>query len=285
MIALKIYSHNRYRYCLALTHFGARPQLLRDANFRLASYSLCLSLISLDVQLYSPTAHLLIECSAMSNRLVCERDWSPLREPCLSRTKSSQFGNAVLDRSKPLKYDIRSGNLVDQCVLCSLVACQLDKREPRSSLTFEVASVSVSRWSELFPLMPNPRIRDGSQTTPDGATWLEDPLDYSKFRMSFDNDETGREDTFLLLMFTKDSTEANFGLTRSFCGLIVEELRKPVQSLFKRAGILNSTCVRSCGRDSRSHRLEQHPSAAQVRDYSIMWDLQHAPTEDLTDIK
>jgi hypothetical protein len=121
------------------------------SQLRKTDLTLPACLLSMSNAIFPPHAQILIpliECSIMTNPLVHERDWSPLCKPCLSRTKSVQFRDAVLDRSKPLKYNIKSGNLVDQCVLCSLVARQLDYRESGSSLTFEVASVSISRWSE-----------------------------------------------------------------------------------------------------------------------------------------
>jgi hypothetical protein len=84
----------------------------------------------------------------MASRLMREKDWSPLCVACLSRTKSVHFRDAVLDSSKSLEYDVRRDDLVNQCPLCSLIAHQLDYREPGSSLTFGAAGVSISRRTE-----------------------------------------------------------------------------------------------------------------------------------------
>jgi hypothetical protein len=84
--------------------------------------------------------------SSMANQLERQKDWSSLCEACLLRTKSPLFREAALDPGRPLKYEM--SKLVSECVLCSLVARQLDYREPGSSSTFTVTAVSISRGSE-----------------------------------------------------------------------------------------------------------------------------------------
>lgn len=79
----------------------------------------------------------------MANQLKREKDWSPLCEACLSRTKSVMFRVTILDRAKPLKYDVRTDELVSGCVVCSLVVRQLNYRKPTSASEFSVAGVSI----------------------------------------------------------------------------------------------------------------------------------------------
>ena len=85
----------------------------------------------------------------MDRQLKVERDWSPLCEGCLSRMKSIEFRNAVLNRSKPLKYDIWTDELFKECILCALVVRQLNYREPKSASRSNLAAVSISRGVEV----------------------------------------------------------------------------------------------------------------------------------------
>lgn len=77
----------------------------------------------------------------MANQVKREKDWSPLCNTCLSRLKSADFRNAILDRDKALTYDFRTDDLVIQCVLCSLIARQLNFRTPGSASKSGVAGV------------------------------------------------------------------------------------------------------------------------------------------------
>ena len=86
--------------------------------------------------------------SAVAGQLKLEQDWSPLCEACLSKLKSAKFRDAVLERTKPLKYDIRIDEFVNGCVLCSLITRQLNYREPGSASRITIARVSISRWEE-----------------------------------------------------------------------------------------------------------------------------------------
>ena len=142
-------------------------------------------------------------------------------------------------------------------------------------------SVKISTWRPS-PLMPNPRILDGSQTRPDGNTWLDDPFDYSTFRMSFDSDEDGWGDIVLLLILTKVPDEAELGSRKTYCGLILEALGEPARKHFKRAGIFEFNLDRRLRPDRSNPPAWQHSSVLQFRDYSCMWRMEHAPVEDLT---
>ena len=92
---------------------------------------------------FTPKQALGQDTSHMANQLKREKDWSPLCEACLSRTKSVKFRVAILDRAKPLKYDVRTDELVSGCVVCSLVVRQLNYRKPISASEFSVAGVSI----------------------------------------------------------------------------------------------------------------------------------------------
>jgi hypothetical protein len=65
--------------------------------------------------------------SLMTDRLERQNYWSPLCPACLSRAKSPEFRNAVLDPAKPLNYEVRKNELVNGCALCYLfVSSRLD---------------------------------------------------------------------------------------------------------------------------------------------------------------
>jgi len=83
----------------------------------------------------------------MADLLKREKDWSPLCEACLARTKSSEFRETILERSKPLEYNINTDNLMIGCVICSLVIRQLEYKEKGSSSRPSIAEVKFSSGS------------------------------------------------------------------------------------------------------------------------------------------
>ena len=138
------------------------------------------------------------------------------------------------------------------------------------------------------PLLPNPRTLDGLQTRPDGQTWLFDSVTSSRFRMSFDSDEAGCGDIFLLLIVmhdpgTESGSECAEPEPKVFHGLIVERLSKTAENQFKRAGVFEFRSDRgpppSC---IPKPSIAKESSLSQSYDFSCLWSLGTNPIRSLT---
>jgi hypothetical protein len=124
--------------------------------------------------------------------------------------------------------------------------------------------------------MPNPRIQEGSQKRPDGHTWLDDPVDRSTFRMSFDNASVGLGNVLLLLTLSGQESRTH-GVAMKTCGLILEEIECSTESLYRRAGMFEFI-VDEALRSS----VPQDVSATTMRDYSCLRCLQHSQKRIVT---
>jgi hypothetical protein len=95
---------------------------------------------------------------------------------------------------------VQSGHLEVRGRFCQISKGRLDQLGWGVQKPEEVLTLS-NTWRP-FVLKPNPRIQDGLQRRVDGNTWVDDPVNYSTFRMSFDSDDAGQRDIFLLLILT-----------------------------------------------------------------------------------
>ncbi|KAI9692394.1 MAG: hypothetical protein M1822_006625 [Bathelium mastoideum] len=131
-----------------------------------------------------------------------------------------------------------------------------------------------------IPLMPNPRILDGSQTRIDGQTWLYDHTTRSQFRMSFDSIWGGRRDIVLLLVLSKDADQYESGF--KYCsGLVLEKLDGKTDHCFERAGTFEFRIDQTLQPSRMKPPAEQESSALRSPDYSCLSRLECSPIEDI----
>jgi hypothetical protein len=210
---------------------------------------------------------------------------SKISFPTVSRAGSQSIirdfkltGEKIVPRlGHDLYGQVKSGHLEVRGRFCQISKRHLDDLGWGTQKSEEV--INLSTWRPLV-LSPNPRIEDGSQRRIDGKTWVSDPINYSTFRMSFDSDDAGQRDIFLLLILTNDS-EAKFGLQKTCCGLILERIDETAIRKFKRAGIFEFNLNKASRREQSEAAIAQHPSNQQFRDYSCLWRIVEASVEDL----
>jgi heterokaryon incompatibility protein (HET) len=191
------------------------------------------------------------------------------------------IGEKIVPRaSHDLYGQLESGQLEVRGRFCQISKGRLDELGWGIQKPEEVLNLS-STWRP-FVLKPNPRIQDGLQRRIDGNTWVDDPVNYSTFRMSFDSDDAGQKDIFLLLILTNVAQREKAGLLKICCGLILERTDETAtRRKFKRAGIFEFKLSKAQRRDQSEGAMPQHQPSQPLRDYSCLWRILEAPEEDL----
>ncbi|KAF2744699.1 HET-domain-containing protein [Sporormia fimetaria CBS 119925] len=133
------------------------------------------------------------------------------------------------------------------------------------------ASNTVHTYRPTPLLLTHP---SGPQNRIQGQTWSDDPFNLSSFRISFDNDELGRDDLVLVLVFNaRHESDPEKG---TLCGLVLEEIGSPGQGTARRVGMFEFEVDKT----PRQGALELESSGVgRVSKFRALECLQDAPVE------